>query len=164
MTFDERMALLDQKVLDDIAEYGWSDMHIFPTKEGDGLPFNYTVGFTVREHPEILIMGLDSKTMHGILATVYEQVKSGTKFEPDRYYNFVLTTHRVAFVEISDPLDNRYPMTLTEHLMGEFTALQLIWPDAFDRFPWHEDFDPEFRDHQVLLGPWRGEDSADSTA
>jgi hypothetical protein len=154
----ERRDALDQRVLEDIAEHGWSDMAIFPTKEGDGPPFNYTVGFKLREHPELLIMGLNMETMHGLLGVIYEQVKSGTRFNPDTYYQFVIENHRVAFVEITDPF-GEYPMTMTRHLMGEFQALQLVWPDAQDRFPWHEDFDPEYRLYQELLGPWRGEDA-----
>lgn len=162
--YQERFDALDQKVLDDVARVGWSDMSIFPVKGQKGLPFNYTVGFKEREHPEILIMGLDAKTMHGILSVVYQQVKSGTRFNPDQYYSFVLNGHRVAFVEITDPVargegvDYSYPMSMTKRLMGDFIALQLVWPDEKDRFPWHDDFDPKLRDAQVLLGPWRGED------
>ena len=158
MISKEQRDALDQRILDDIEEFGWSDMSIFPTKEGDGLPFNYTVGFTLREHPELLIMGLNMETMHGLLGVIYEQVKSGTRFNPDTYYQFVIENHRVAFVEITDPL-GEFPMTMTRHLMGGFQALQLVWPDELDRFPWHEDFNPEYRQYQEVLGPWRGEDA-----
>lgn len=155
--YQERMAALDKKVLDDIARVGWSDMGIFPAKGQSGLPFNYTVGFKERDHPEVLIMGLDMQTMHGILGVVYNQIKSGTRFIPDTYYNFVLNGHRVAFLEIKEPLDTGYPMTMCRHLEGEFKALQLVWPDAKDQFPWHEDFEKKLLDRQVLLGPWRGD-------
>ena len=158
MISKEQRDALDQRILDDIEEFGWSDMSIFPTKEGDGLPFNYTVGFKLREHPELLIMGLNMETMHSLLGIIYEQVKSGTRFNPDTYYQFVIENHRVAFVEITDPL-GEFPMTMTRHLMGEFQALQLVWPDELDRFPWHEDFNPEYRQYQEVLGPWRGEDA-----
>ena len=42
--YQERMDALDLKILGDIEKYGWSDMSIFPVKEYEGLPFNYTVG------------------------------------------------------------------------------------------------------------------------
>ena len=155
----QRAGALVRRVREDILEFGWSDMAIFPTKDNDGPPFNYSVGFWLREHPEILIMGLTMETMHGLLGVIYEQVRSGTRFNPDTYYQFVIENHRVAFVEIEDPM-GAFPMTMTERLMGDqFTALQLVWPDAQDRFPWHEDFDPEYRQYQELLGPWRGEDA-----
>lgn len=157
--FREKMAQLDQRVLDDIARVGWSDMAIFPTKDKPGLSFNYTIGFKERDHAEILMMGLDMRTMHGVLGVVYDLVKSGTRFIPDTYYNFVLNGHRVAFVEITDPVGNDYPMTMTEHIEGEFKALQLVWPDEKDLFPWHEDYDKKLQAHQELLGPWRGDRS-----
>ena len=97
-------------------------MAIFPTKDSDGPPFNYTVGFWLREHPEILIMGLTMETMHGLLGVIYEQVRSGTRFNPDTYYQFVIENHRVAFVEITDPM-GAFPMTMTERLMGDRSRL-----------------------------------------
>ncbi len=156
--YQERMDALDLKILGDVAKHGWSDMSIFPVKGHEGLPFNYTVGFSILEHPEILILGLDHIQMHGILGGVYEKVKEGQKFRPDVYFTEVLSGYRTAFVEIPDPVDNDYPMTMTRRLLGDFKALQMVWPDEQDRFPWHEDFDPRLRNQQVLLGPWRGED------
>ena len=156
--YQERMRALDLKIIGDIAKHGWSDMSIFPTKGHEGLPFNYTIGFKEREHPEVLMMGLPAETMHGVLGVVYQQVKSGTRFNPDTYYNFILNKHRVAFLEITDPMNNGYPMSMTKHLEGDFTAIQLVWPDEMDRFPWHSDFDRRLLDRQALLGPWRGDE------
>lgn len=154
----EKFDQLDWKVLEDIERHGWSDMSIFPVKEDGTVPFNYSVGFTVRDHPEVIILGLDHVQMHGILGAVYGQIKSGVKFIPDTYYNFVLNGHRVAFIEVTSVTeDTQYPMSMATHLMGkDIKGLQLVWPDEMDRFPWDEDFDPKLLDRQPLLGPWRG--------
>ena len=50
---------VDDKVREDIRTHGWSDMSIFPVKEDGTVAFNYSVGFTVRDHPEVMVMGLD---------------------------------------------------------------------------------------------------------
>lgn len=149
---------VDDKVREDIRTHGWSDMSIFPVKEDGTVAFNYSVGFTVRDHPEVMVMGLDYRTMHGILGTVYEQIKSGTRFIPDTYFNFVLNKHRVAFVEVTNIVeDTEYPMSMSRRIMGpDVKGLQLVWPDENDQFPWDPEFNPKMRDLQPLQGPWRG--------
>lgn len=158
MRSQEKFDQLDQKVLEDIETHGWSDISVFPVKEDGTVPFNYTVGFTRREHPEVIMMGLDRRTMHGVLGAVYGQIKSGVRFIPDTYYNFVLNAHRVAFVEVTNVVDDtQYPMSMATHLLGrDIKGLQLVWPDKQDRFPWDENFDPTLLDRQPLQGPWRG--------
>jgi hypothetical protein len=152
------MDALDRKVLGDVEKHGWSDMSIFPTQDSPGRSFNYTVGFSrYLDQPELLIMGLDHQQMHGILGAAYERMKAGDRFRAGEYFDGVLVDHRVAFVEIPDPMDNGYPMSMTHRLMNEFTALQLVWPDMNDRFPWHVGFDQEYLDLQELLGPWTGD-------
>ena len=58
---DER----DQKVLNDIEEYG---CHVLNVLEGDGEPsFTYSIGINKRQNkPDILILGLKSKLAHSI--------------------------------------------------------------------------------------------------
>lgn len=154
----EKRDEFEQRVLDDIARVGWSDIGVFPTKDMPGVPFNYTVGLHNYDHPEILIMGLPNEQLHGVLGAAYNAIKSGTRFTPDMYYNFVLNGHRVACVENLDYLGD-YPMTMANALNGDgMRAVQLVWPDQNDRFPWHSDFDKRLLDRQVLQGPWRGED------
>jgi hypothetical protein len=152
------MDALDLKVIEDIEKHGWSDMSIFPVEGHPGLPFNYTVGFsTHHDQPELLIMGMDHRQMHGVLSSAFARMEDGERFRAGEYFNEVLVEHRVAFVEIAHPVDTEYPMTMTRRLMGDFKALQLVWPDMNDRFPWHVGFDKDYLDHQELLGPWKGD-------
>ena len=152
------MDAADQKVLDDIMRVGWSDIGVFPTKEETGLPFNYTVGLTLLEHPELIIMGMENAQAHGVLRAACQRIKVGAQFKANTYSDQVLQGLRVAFLEVKDMYDEAFPMNMVGHLgMPNPTALQIIWPDREDRFPWHEDFDEEFRDRQFLLGPWLGD-------
>lgn len=150
---------VDRKVMEDIEKHGWSDISVFPTQgDTDIVGFNYTVGLTLRDHPEVMVLGLDYVQMHGILTQVYEQVKSGVVFKPDTYYHLLLNQHRAAFVEVLNPVDDTaYPMSMAQHLLGEIRGLQLVWPDNQDRFPWDPEFNAEYLPYQPLQGPWRGE-------
>jgi len=140
----------------DIARMGWSGMAIFPTEGDPGPYFNYTVGLIEQNHPDLIVLGMSPKVGHGVLLSAYELIQRGTRLEPDHYYDEVLQGLRVAVLEVLDPLGQLAPMSMCNHLFGEVHGLQVVWPDAEDRFPWDADFDEQFRDRQPLLGPWRG--------
>ena len=147
---------VDLKVLEDVATAGWSDMAIFPTKDEPGIPFNYTVGLCEMDHPELLTMGLNHEQAHGLLGSAVDLVKSGTRFAPNTYSDEVLQKGmHVAYVEVLD-VHGEFPLGMATRLFGDISALQVVWPDRNDRFPWHEDFDPKMESYQVLTGPWMG--------
>jgi hypothetical protein len=157
MISPEQMDRVDQKVLEDIQRDGWSDIAVFPTADTPGLPFNYTVGLAEFNHPDLLIMGMDNSGMHEVLHSAVALIKREGSFTAGTYSPYVLKGLRVAFVDVLDPLNEEFIMSMTHRFYGEVRALQLVWPDTEDRFPWHEDFDPRFKDRQKLLGPWPGE-------
>jgi hypothetical protein len=150
---------VDRKVLDDVARVGWSDICVFPTENDppEARPFNYTVGLVEFNHPDLILIGMENRQGHGVLHAAVEAIRGGTRFEPDTYSHEVLQGLRVAFLEVLDPLGDDYPMSMTNRLYGEVNALQLVWPDTHDRFPWDPRFEKQFEGRQSLLGPWRGE-------
>jgi hypothetical protein len=147
----------DQKVRDDIAKMGWSDIGVFPVREDGTLPFNYTVGMVEYSHPDLIIMGMDNASQHLIIASAVKAIEDGLIFRANTYSQFVLEgNYRVAFIEVDDIMTEHYPMTTTRRFYGDVEALQIVWPDSADRFPWHSDFDRDYIDRQELLGTWKG--------
>jgi hypothetical protein len=145
--------------MDDIAAHGWSDIAVFPTKDDPGQPFNYTVGLGGFDHPELMVMGLPNQQLHQMLWSAFKsRIAVGRRYTADTYADDVLVDHRVAFVEVLDLWDEDYPLSMVRRFYGEAEALQMVWPDSQDRFPWHDDFDTRYLDRQLLRGPWRGED------
>jgi len=154
---------VDRKVLDDIARCGWAAISVFATEDdrGDefGLgqeAFTYTVGMSEHNLPDMIVLGMQQQQAHGVLNAAYEAIQRGVRLEPDTYAAEVLKGLRVGVLEVLEPL-GAYPLSMCQHLFGQVEALQIVWPDARDRFPWHDDFDPEYRDRQPLLGVWSGE-------
>jgi hypothetical protein len=148
----------DKKVMADIVEAGWSDMAIFPTADSPGHFFNYSVGLTEVPHPELLIVGLDNEQMHGVLWSAVRRIKDhGDRFEPNTFSSEVLMGMDVAFVKVEDLHDDRFMMSMARRLYGDkATGLQIVWPDTEGRFPWHDDFNPDYRERQPLAGTWEG--------
>ena len=154
----EQMDAVDKKVAADVEQIGWSCIGVFPTHEGHSPPFNYTVGLPHSyQHPELLMMGMSNQQLHSCLAVAVQLIQGGTRFAADTYSTEVLVALRVAFVEVLDVHHEDYCLSMATRLQGEIPALQMVWPDREDRFPWDPDFDPEYKHRQILAGPWRGE-------
>lgn len=147
---------VDQDVIDTIKEYGWIDIAVFPTMESQGPPFNYTVGLTAMDHPELVVMGLNNQQGHGILCAAVKLIEGGTTFQADHYAERVLTRMPVAFAEVTDTHHPQFPLSMANRMYGIVHALQLIWPDAKGKFPWQKGFDERHRADQVPLGKWGG--------
>jgi hypothetical protein len=70
----------EQKVIDDIAEYGWHCVHVIA--EGELVEYSFTVGlFKSYGHPELIIFGLPSKVSHQILAIAVEAAQAGSPLD-----------------------------------------------------------------------------------
>lgn len=66
----------EQKVLDDVATYGWHVVNVLTDADGPG--FSYTIGlFQSFQHPEILVVGLPSGVAHPVLNELGEAARSG---------------------------------------------------------------------------------------
>jgi len=80
---------VDLKVITDIANTGWSDMCIFPTENDPpgSLPFNYTVGLTEFNHPDLIIVGLANTQAHGVMhaAIDHGSKEKGRRYGPDTF-------------------------------------------------------------------------------
>jgi hypothetical protein len=155
---EDRGALLVKKVRADINRHGWSDMSIFPVKDHEGEPWNYSVGLSETcNHPELCIVGMRQDQAHSILWSAVNLIKDGTVLEPDTYVDKIIERWPIAILEVSDIHGHDYPLSMAVDFYGEVPANQLVWPDMEGRFPWQDGFDERYREQQVLLGAWRGD-------
>lgn len=146
----------EQRVLDDIAKYGWHDVCIETDEVGPG--FNYTVGFmqTV-EHPEVIIFGLKRNVMHDVLWGIFRDIQKGLRFDTPGLYENLLegcacTSRQVHASQHPDYLG--YAMWHCRHrgLKGLLSAVQCFWPGKLDgKFPWEDGCNEEVRMRQPLL-------------
>lgn len=110
--------------------YGWAIRHVLGTSFA--APFSYTVGLTARGWDELLITGLPADVADMFIRNaVAEQELRGSFQSGDR--TDVLTESRsVVFVRVED----RGGLTAAERMLGDFEALQIVWPDSNGNFPW----------------------------
>ncbi len=141
----------DNRTASDIEKFGLSVIIIEAT---DYLPsFAYSIGLWQKfKHPEIICFGLRNQTLHSIINDAAELVKSGQTIEPNKVYNELFENSKAEFINVdARNLDNYFGTAIEFYNSKEFPALQLIWTDREDKFPWETGFEIEFIYKQPLL-------------
>lgn len=142
----------DQKLLDNVRQYGWHCMNVFGDDEHE--PFSYTIGlFQTYGHPELLIYGLSEETSHAILCIAAEAAARGQPLNMNEPTGELLEGYSCVFVPV--PL-KEYP----EHVGfarwyyegDNFPIQQIVWPSKEGYFPWHANATDSFRAVQPVLG------------
>jgi len=120
----------------------------------DYLPsFAYSVGLWQKyNHPEIICFGLTTKLLHKIINDVAEIIKTGTKLESHNTYLNIFKESRAEFLNVDKRnIGDYFVYAIEYYKTKEFPALQLVWTDLMDRFPWEKNFEKEFKYKQPLL-------------
>jgi hypothetical protein len=137
--------------LSDIEKYGLSVILIEATEY---LPaFAYSIGLWKKfKHPEVISFGLTIKTLHVLINDVAELVKSGQTIEIGKNYDDFFENNRTEFVNV-DPINipDYFGYAIDFYKTKDFPALQLIWTDRNNHFPWDKEYEEDFKYRQPLL-------------
>lgn len=141
----------EQKVLDDVSEFGWHCVHVLG--EAELVEYSFTVGlFHSFGHPELVIFGLPAKIAHQVLSIAANAAKAGEPLDLSAPSDALFENCTCFFAEI--PANERY-----EHLGfglwfyqgNSFPAYQVIWPSRSGLFPWHPSATVEFKRSQPII-------------
>jgi hypothetical protein len=115
--------------------------------------FAYSIGLTkTYNHPEIICFGLPTDLSHDIINDVAEIIKNGENIKCGKIYLEIFKNSRATFLEVDKRnIPDYFGAGLNYYEKEEFNALQLIWTDRNDKFPWEENFEEEFLYKQPLL-------------
>lgn len=141
----------DEKLVDDVEKHG---CHIINVREENGIPgWGYTIGvYETTRQPEIIVVGLKPEAAHSVLNDCARRLKGGARFEDGHRERELLTTVECEF--------RRVEVRWLRQLMGyavwfygddNFPAVQCVYPDLKNRFPWEAGFDDSWRVRQALL-------------
>lgn len=141
----------NQRTVSDIEKFGLSVILIQAT---DYLPsFAYSIGLWQKfGHPEIICFGLSIETLHGLINDAAETVKNGGTIEANKQYDDFFESGSTEFVKVdSRNLPDYFGTAIDFYDSSDFSALQLVWTDRDNRFPWDEGFEKEYLYKQPLL-------------
>jgi len=141
----------EQKILDNIAEFGWHCTHILA--EAEYVEYSFTVGlFQSYGHPELIIFGLPSRVAHDVLSIAAEAAARGAPLDLSAPTDALLRDQPCCFVEV--PASQYYESVgfARWYYQGNaFPLYQIVWPSRSGLFPWHPDASPEFKGAQPVL-------------
>ena len=150
-TNDEHHCRDHEKTKADIEKYGLSVIML--RASGYRPSFAYSVGLWEKfKHPEIICFGFSTETLHGLVNDAAELVKSGSVIVTNKIYNNFFEKNDTAFVKV-DPLylSDYFDYGINYYQSEDFPALQFVWTDRNNKFPWEEGFEEEFIYKQPLL-------------
>lgn len=148
---EEHSCRNNERTISDIEKYGLSVIIIEATAY---LPsFAYSIGLWQKyNHPEIICFGLSVQTLHTLINDVAELIKQGNVIETGRSYNDFFENGTAEFLKIdSRNIGDYFGTALDFYGVEDLPALQLIWTDRSNKFPWNEGFEVEFMYRQPLL-------------
>lgn len=141
----------ESKILEDIQKFG---CHFGLIEADNYLPgFAYSIGlYETYGHPEIICFGLNSSLLGSLLNTAHDLIKNSQRLTTNTFYTDFLEGFDIQFLEInkeyySDYLG--YAMWFNKGM--DFPALQLVWPDKQNNYPWQEDFNLNWKFKQPIL-------------
>jgi len=135
----------------DIDKFGFTVLMLGAT---DYLPsFAYTVGLWKNfKHPEIIAFGLSVENLQTLLNSVGELVKEGKVMEQNKSYEEFLRNGKTEFLKVDERnISDYFGYAMELYNYENFPALQLVWTDRNNKFPWEADFEEEFLYRQPLL-------------
>ncbi len=140
-----------KKFLADIETFGFTVLMLDGT---DYLPsFAYTVGLWKNfEHPEIISFGLSVQNLQTLLNRAGELVKAGNVMEAGRTYDDFFNKGQSEFIKVDErSIGDYFGYAMELYDYEKFPALQLVWTDRNNKFPWEPNFEEELLYRQPLL-------------
>ncbi|KUJ52222.1 DUF4262 domain-containing protein [Chryseobacterium sp. JAH] len=142
---------LSEQTVQNINKFG---LQVILVGSTDYLPsFAYSIGLQKSyNHPEIICFGLPSNLAHGIINDIARIIKNGEKINSKKIYTNIFDNSRAVFLNVDKVnIPDYFGACLNYYGDEKFDALQLIWTDRNDIFPWEESFEDEFLYKQPLL-------------
>lgn len=133
-----------------IEEHGLSVIMIEAT---DYLPsFAYSIGLWEKyNHPEIICFGFSLKNLQILINDTANIIKQEEKIRIGQPYN-LLQGCDTFFIEVNPSyLPDYFGTAIRYYKHADFKAIQLVWPDRKNKFPWQVGFEEEFIYKQPLL-------------
>lgn len=126
--------------------HGWTAITILDRAN----PYTYSLGFTQKGLPELVVFGIDPETVRSVLGEIFREVQAGRPYRKGLYQaeGFPMPFHLLPV-----PDDKaRVLLRIAHSMFPGFQALQLVVPDERGCFPWDQGCDPAYIAAQPIQG------------
>jgi len=142
---------VEESIKEIVEKHGW---YIALFHATDYLPsFAYTIGlWKTFGHPEVISFGFKIETLGAILNMAGDKIKAGETIQTSRDYDDFFENGRAQFINVHEEnLKDYFGYGLWYNEHKPFPALQLVWTDRLNHFPWDANYEEEFIYKQPLL-------------
>jgi hypothetical protein len=141
MPTDDQVEHYMDRVRTIVGQHGWM---IQAVGASDNEPaFCYTVGLSDYDHPEFIMFGLPFEVSAHLLNDLGERVRGAVKFTDGAIVEDLLKDYPVYLMEVTDP--SQHLNVAHAYAEGPVKALQVVWPDSEQRFPWDPGYPAEYQ-------------------
>ncbi len=140
-----------KKFTEDIKKFGWTVVMI---KETEYFPsFAYTIGiWETYNKPEIIAFGLSTENLHILVNQAGDIIKSGQEIKIGKNYTDFFEDYNAQFIEVNpENISDYFGYAIEYYGSKYFPAIEFIWTDGKNIFPWETEFDQELIYQQPLL-------------
>jgi hypothetical protein len=115
--------------------------------------FAYSIGlFETYKQPEIICFGLPGKLSLEIINDVAELIRNGEAIKTYTNNDNIFRDSRAEFLPVDDRnIAEYFGAALNYYGNIKFPAVQLVWTDRNDKFPWEDNFEETLLHKQPLL-------------
>jgi hypothetical protein len=127
-------AYLRDDLLPTISKSGYAIQGVFAVEDGHS-SFCYTVGLSMREWPELIILGIIDLGEVALRRVVAHFINAGTEPAPGDYQIF--NEKHLVRLRACDPFTEEWPLNVAGSFAGRenLRALQVLIPDDHGRYP-----------------------------
>jgi hypothetical protein len=151
----------DRRLLADVAEHGWHVVLVPELGSTPGWAFSVGLHHTF-DHPEIVLFGLPTSTLHEIINGLGEAIRAGGSFLPGTESAEILDGHMCALQPVERCWYEPFLGYATWFYRGaDFPSVQCLWPDRAGVLPHDPAFEPDLIHLQPLL--WHADPAAART-
>jgi hypothetical protein len=115
--------------------------------------FAYSIGLWQKyNHPEIICFGFSNSLLHTLINDVAVIIKENGSLIEEKNYTNIFEDSKAQFLKVDpDNISDYFGTAINYYKTQDFPALQLVWTDRNNKFPWEENFEEEFLYKQPLL-------------
>ncbi len=153
----EALTEFEQSILDNVEQYGCHLNGVFDP-DGRDPDFSYSTGFTSSvDQPEVIIFGLELNLMQALLNDTLELCRQGFDITENARTDALIEGYSCVFRRVLPEwiVPEFWSSAIwynCDYLSGEFDqAVQLVWPDESNRFPWEKGVSAGYVEAQPAL-------------
>ena len=143
---------ITEQIRQRVREQGW-DVVSVPAQAGIP-PHSYTAGLALGGLHEFIVFGFSPELARPVLSDLAQRARDGERFPTNTGLEDVLPGMPAVLLEVPQVEADHYLAAARDCAPKSLRALQIVWPDERDLFPWQDGYDETFRGRQMVLHPF----------